>query len=197
MKLRILTVSVLLALGSAASFAQTASDTVQRDVNQQNRIEAGLKDGQLSTKEAGQLEKKESHIDNMQSQDLKKGPLTLREKAQLRKAQDQASRDIKAKESNGIKGNPDSKSSERMQADVQRNANQESRIEQGVKSGTLTHQQAGRLEKGQAHVDRKEARAARKGHVGAKAQAGIQHAENHQSGDIADLKHGDAEHHGK
>ena len=118
MKLRILTVSVLLALGSAASFAQTASDTVQRDVNQQNRIEAGLKDGQLSTKEAGQLEKKESHIDNMQAQDLKKGPLTLREKAQLRKAQDQASRDIKAKESNGIKGNPDSKSSERMQADV-------------------------------------------------------------------------------
>jgi hypothetical protein len=38
-------------------------------------------------------------------------------------------------------------------------------------------------------VDRKEAQAARDGHVGKLEQAGIQHKENHQSEDILDKKH--------
>jgi hypothetical protein len=76
-----------------------------------------------------------------------------------------------------------------MQADVQRNVNQEARIEQGVKSGALTGYEAGKLERGQAHVDRKEAVAAHDGHVGAKEQAHIQRAENHQSAKILDKKH--------
>ena len=80
-----------------------------------------------------------------------------------------------------------------MQADVQRNVNQEKRVEQGVQSGALTNHEVGKLEAGQARVDRTEARAARDGHVGKFEQAGIQHRENKQSEVIFQKKHNAAE----
>jgi hypothetical protein len=190
MKHRILVASILLALGTASVMAQTAADnTVQRDVNQQNRIEQGLKNGSLSTGEAGRLEKEQSNIDRLQAKDLKDGKLSPAERAQLNRAQDRASRDINRAENNNVKGNPNSASSQRMQADVQRNANQEQRIEQGMKSGTVTNREAGNLERGQSRVDRTEARAAKDGHVGAREQNRIQSKENNQSEKIFDKKH--------
>ncbi|HWY23971.1 MAG TPA: hypothetical protein VNX47_03580 [Nevskia sp.] len=168
---------------SGAAFAQdnTVQADTQRDVNQQQRIEQGLQSGQLNTREAGQLERQEKHVDNMQSRDLKNGSISPAEQARLNAAQNKVSGDIAADKHNGVTGNPDSRSSQRMQADVQRNVNQEQRIENGEKSGQLNNRQAGRLEHGQARVDRKEANAARNGRVGAGEQANIQHAENHQS----------------
>ncbi len=189
MKTRILVSSLLLALGTVSAFAQTTATTVQRDVNQQTRIEQGLQNGSLNTKEAGRLEKEESRVDQLQAKDLKDGKLTLRERAQLRRAQNQASRDINAAENNNVKGNPQSASSQRMQADVQRNIDQEKRIEQGVQSGALTNREAGKLERGQARVDRREAAAARDGHVGKFEQAAIQRKDKHQSEEIFDKKH--------
>ena len=118
MKTHILAASILVALASFGASAQTTADTVQRDINQQTRIENGLKDGSLNTKEASRLEGEQSKIDRLQAKELKDGKLSLRERAQLLRAQNHASKDIKAAEKNGVKGNPDSKSSERMQADV-------------------------------------------------------------------------------
>lgn len=168
------------ALAQGAPQNATQADT-QRDINQQQRIEQGLQSGQLSTKEAGQLERQQQHIDNMQARDLKNGAITPAEQARLNAAQNHASQSIYGDKHNGVGGNPDSKSSERMQADVQRNVNQQQRIENGEKAGQLNNRQAGRLEHGQARVDRKEANAAANGHVGAAEQRNIQHAENHQS----------------
>jgi hypothetical protein len=189
MKTRILVSAILLALGTASAMAQTTASTVQRDVNQQTRIENGLKDGTLNTKEAGRLEREESQVDRLQAKDLKDGKLTLRERDQLRNAQNKASRDIQSSESNGARGNPDSTSSERMQADVQRDINQQKRIEQGVQSGALTNREAGKLERGEARVDRKEAQSARDGHIGKHEQAGIQRREDKASEDIFEKKH--------
>jgi len=189
MKTRLLAVAVLVALGSATAFAQTTASTVQRDVNQQTRIENGLKDGSLSSKEAGRLEKEQSQIDRLQAKELKDGKLSPRERLQLRKAQNKVSHDIKSAENNGIKGNPESKSSERMQADVQRNINQETRIDQGIKSGELSNRGVGRLEAGQAKVVKTEALAAKDGHVGLHEQAVVQHKENVQSGKIYKKTH--------
>jgi hypothetical protein len=198
MKHHLLLASILLALGTGA-MAQTAqltpvapvtaATTVQRDVNQQTRIENGLKDGSLNTREAGRLEREQSQIERLQAKELKDGTLTPAERARLRVAQNRASRDIHAAKTNDIMGNPESKSSERMQADVQRNVNQQTRIEQGVQSGTLTNREVGTLERGQARVDRKEAAAARDGHVGKHEQALIQRKDNHQSEEIFDKKH--------
>ena len=172
-------VSLLACVGAYAQ--TTAATTTQRDVNQQTRIENGLKDGSLTVKEAGKLEKEESRVDRLQAKDLKDGKLTDAERAQLNAAQNKTSRDIEAARHNNVNGNPNSVSSQRMQADVARNVNQEKRIEGGIQNGSLTNREASKLERGQARVDRKEANAARNGHVGKAEQASIQHSENRQS----------------
>jgi len=176
--------------GAAFAAGPAVQEATQRDVNQQERIEQGLKSGQLSTKEAGQLERQQSRIDQTEAHDLKRdGKLTATDQSQLNRMQNRASANIYKDKHNGVTGNPNSASSERMQADVQRNVNQQGRILQGEKSGSLTNREAGSLEHGQAKVARKEANAAADGHVGAKEQAGIQKAENKQSKRIYRKKH--------
>jgi hypothetical protein len=192
MRIRLTAIAAgLAACTIAAAHAQNTADVVQRDVNQQNRIEQGLKSGQLTTKEAGKLEREESHIDKMQSNALKDGKMTKAEKRRIERAENQASKDIYREKHDAKTGNPNSASSQRMQADVQRNANQEQRVENGVKSGSLTNREAASLERGQARVDRKEANAAANGHIGAGEQKNIQAAENHQGKRIHREKHND------
>jgi len=189
MKSTTIVAALLLSFGASAAMAQAAATTVQRDVNQQTRIESGLKSGQLSTGEAAKLEKEESHVDRLQTQALKDGKVTPEEQARLKAAQDKTSADIAAAKHNNVTGNPNSASSKRMQADVQRNVNQQQRIENGVKSGALTNREAAKLEHGQAKVDRREANAGANGHVSAAEQARIQRGENHQSRRIFKQKH--------
>ena len=178
-------------LTTGAAWAQNtpAEQDQQRDVNQQQRIEQGLQSGQLSTKEAGQLERQQQHVDNMEAHDMKNGPMTAEEQRKLDAAQNHASNSIYADKHNGTTGNPNSASSQRMQADVQRNVNQQQRIQKGMDNGSLTNHEAGSLEKGQAHVNRREANAAANGHVGAGEQRRIQGAQNHQSNRIYRKKH--------
>jgi uncharacterized membrane protein YebE (DUF533 family) len=75
----------------------------------------------------------------------------------------------------------------------QRQANQERRIEQGVKSGELTSREAARLEKGQAKVRRMEARAKADGVVTAQERRQITREQDRQSKRIAHEMH-DAQH---
>ena len=63
------------------------------------------------------------------------------------------------------------------------------RIEQGVQSGSLTTREAGKLERGQAHDSRRQARAGADGEVSKGEQRRIQHAENRQSRRIYRQKH--------
>jgi hypothetical protein len=177
----------------APAIAQNVPDDQQRNVNQQERIEQGLQSGQLSTKEAGQLERGQQHIDHMEASDLKNGSISPAEQSRLNAAENRQSADIYADKHNGATGNPNSASSERMQSDVQRNVNQQQRIANGVSNGSLTNHEVGSLERGQAHVDRKEANAAANGHVGRREQANIQGSENHQSNRIYNKKHNNRE----
>jgi hypothetical protein len=175
---------------SGAALAQTAAEKdQQRDVNQQQRIEQGLKSGELSTKEAGRLEREQQHVDRMEAHDLKDGHISAAEQARLTKAQNAASADIYKQKHDAQTGNPNSASSQRMQADVQRNVNQQLRIQNGMENGSLTNREASRLEAGQARTDRKVANAAADGHVGAREQAHIQHTENRDSRQIYRKKH--------
>lgn len=169
--------------------AQTVGTEVQRDVNQENRIEQGLQSGQLSTGEAARLERGEARIDRMESTALKNGTLSPQEADRIQRAQNQESKRIHTLEHNAVSGNPNSVSSQRMQSDVQRNLNQQNRIEQGVQSGALTNKETAHLERGQARLDQKEARLGADGHVSAREQARIQHAENRQSQKIYREKH--------
>lgn len=174
---------------SAAPTAPEKPDMFQRNVNQQTRIDQGLESGALNVREAGRLERQEAAVSRMEAKALKDGEVTGKEAGRIDKAQDRVSRDIYRQKHDAQQGNPDSVSSRRMQANVQRNLNQQERIRQGVESGRLTSREAGRLERGQAHVYRKEARAARDGHVGPREQLGVQRAENRQSAHVWRQKH--------
>ena len=184
---RLIIATAVGALFSGTVLAQQG--TVQRDVNQQERIEQGLKSGQLTTQEASRLENEQARIQRDQSRAMRDGVVTPAEKARLDREQNRASRDINREKNDAQTGNPNSASSQRMQADVQRNINQQKRIEQGVKSGSLTTREAGRLERGESHVDRAEARAGRDGHVGEGEQRRVQSAENNESRRIYRQKH--------
>jgi hypothetical protein len=184
------TLIACLLLGTgAAAFAQAPAGTVQRDVNQEKRIEQGLQSGALNTREAATLQREESRVDRMQTNALKDGKLSAAEQAKLNAAQNKVSADIYADKHNNVTGNPNSASSKRMQADVQRNINQQQRIENGVQNGSLTNREVARLERGQAKVSHAEAAAGRDGHVGAAEQAHVQRTENRQSRKIYRQKH--------
>jgi len=170
-----------------AALAQAG--TVQRDVNQQQRIEQGLKSGQLTTQEAARLEREESRVERDQARAMRDGKLTPAEKARLAREQNKVSRDIYREKHDAQTGNPNSASSQRMQADVQRNINQQQRIEQGVKSGSLTTREAAKLERGQARDTRLEASTGADVNVGAREQRLIQKNENQQSRRIHREKH--------
>jgi len=173
----------------AASAQTNAASTTQRDVKQEQRIESGLQNGTITTRENAELQRDEAHVDRLQAKDMKDGSLSPAEKAQLTAAQNKTSRDIRRAKTNGIDGNPLSASSQRAQAETQRNIDQQQRIANGVKSGSLTNREAASLERGQAHVDRREARAGADGHVGAAEQRAIARADNRQSARIYNKKH--------
>jgi len=82
----------LSALFSGAAFAQQGN--LQRDANQQQRIEQGVKSGQLTDKEAARLEKREAHIQRTQARAMSDGTETKAEKAHIAREQDRASRAI-------------------------------------------------------------------------------------------------------
>ena len=174
------------ALFSGAALAQTSDD---RNVNQQQRIEQGLQSGELTTREASKLERTESRVDAVQAKAMKDGVVTQQEAARIDKSQDLASKQIYAQKHDTQTGNPGSLSSNRMQADVQRNINQQQRIDAGVKSGALTTQEAARMQANQAQAEHREARAGRDGKVTGREQGRIQHKESRDSKKIHRQKH--------
>jgi len=84
---------------------------------------------------------------------------------------------------------PVAASAQTVGSEVQRDVNQQQRIEQGIQSGQLTNREAAKLERGQARVNRAEARAGADGKVGPNEQRRIQKAENRQSKRIYREKH--------
>jgi hypothetical protein len=71
----------------------------------------------------------------------------------------------------------------------QRQANQQQRIDQGVKSGELTGKEAARLEKGQERVQKMGDKAKADGKVTPKERERLQKAQNVESRKIANQKH--------
>ena len=175
---------------TSVAFAQGSPEpAIQRNINQQQRIETGLRDGSLTTREAARLERGQVNVERMESRALSDGNVSATEQARIKAAQDRQSAAITRERHDAQVGNPNSASSQRMQADVQRNINQQARIQSGVQSGNLTHREAGALERGQARISRAEARAGVDGALGRRDQTRIQRMENNQSAKIAEQKH--------
>jgi hypothetical protein len=169
------------ALFAAPALAQHVDDIIQRNANQQERIEQGLRSGQLTVEEAAYLERRAARIEAYQSRALADGHLSAEEAQRIDRAQDRFGRAIRREATDADVGNPNSRSAQRMADDVARNAQQQQRIADGVRRGDLTNREVARLERGQAHVNRQQAYAGADGHIGRHEQQRIHHAQDHQS----------------
>lgn len=178
---RTLIVTALMAGAAFGASAQTVDSTVQRDVNQQTRIEQGMQNGTITTREGAELERQEATVDRLQQRELRDGTLSAQDAARLRAAQNQTSRDISRANNNGVNGNPLSGSSQREQQEVQRNIQQENRIQAGVANGGLNNREVSRLEGREAHIDRSEYRAGANGRVSAREEAHVNRQDNRTS----------------
>ena len=93
--MKILSAAVFAAL-TLPALAQTPSTPRidQRQANQERRIEAGEKSGQLNQREAARLEKGQGRVQKMENKATADGKVTARERARVEKAQDRQSRRI-------------------------------------------------------------------------------------------------------
>lgn len=75
--------------------AQTNTPKVdQRQANQQQRIDQGVASGQLTGKEAANLEKGQAQVEKKEAKAKADGKVTAKERQKLKKAQDKQSKKI-------------------------------------------------------------------------------------------------------
>ena len=111
--------------------------------NQQDRIAAGIKSGQLTAKETANLETKEAALKNEERTFRleNNGHLTRDEQVTLNKQENNLSAKIYSQKHDAQTTNTTPKSEVGARAE-----NQQDRIAQGINSGQLTATEAGRLE---------------------------------------------------
>jgi hypothetical protein len=95
-KFTTLTAGVALAIASFGTLAAgTATPRVdQREANQQARIDAGVTSGQLSARETNRLDKQQARIAGVEAKDKADGTVTAKERQQLHRMQNHASKNI-------------------------------------------------------------------------------------------------------
>src|SRR5476651_1653239 len=97
-KLRLIPYAVLTAAGilamSGGANAQSMYDINQRQEVQQDRIDHGIRDGQITRSEAGRLEQGERNIDRAQRQAEADGHVTPQERARIDRMTNRESREI-------------------------------------------------------------------------------------------------------
>jgi hypothetical protein len=175
--------------GSHSTAGVNALSSTQRDEAQQQRIENGLKDGQLSTSEAAHLEGQEARVDRMQANALKDGNYSAAEKAKIDAAQAKMNQSIHTDMNNSVKGNTSSSADQHMQEIVQRDVHQQQRIAGGIQNGHMTNQEAANAERGQSWSARAQAAAGRDNHIGPYQRRAINQTQDQASHQIHNERH--------
>lgn len=175
MKLRMTAIALLVAALSTGAYAQS-SRIDERQAEHQKRIERGVKSGELTKQEAERLQKGQARIQSMEDKARADGKITREERRRIEYAQDRESQRIRRETHN--KETAKSASPSRID---QRQAEQQRRIDQGVKSGQLTDKEAARLQKGQARVQKMEDKARADGKITAEERRRIEHTQDQQS----------------
>jgi hypothetical protein len=118
----------------------------EREANQDQRIANGLRSGQMTSGEAAKAERTQSHIDQQVHNDraANGGKLTGQEKQQINNEQNAASKQIYNEKHNGNTVKPNEVDN--------REANQQQRTANGLRSGQMTSGEAARTNRNQAKV---------------------------------------------
>jgi hypothetical protein len=117
-----------------------------REANQDQRISNGLRSGQMTSGEASRAERTQSNIDDQVHDDREAngGRLTGQERQQINGEQNAASRQIYNEKHNGNTVTPNEVDD--------REANQQQRTANGLRSGEMTSGEAGRTNQNQANL---------------------------------------------
>ena len=199
---RLLLTATLLAGSASIAAAQTNTPGIDaRQTNQEQRIQQGVGSGQLTPNETYKLEQGQARIQNLENKAKADGVVTNAERARIQGAQDVQSKRIynqkhDAQTAGGVppapRGTTPGQSAANTALIDKREANQSTRIQQGVGSGQLTAKETYQLEKGQARVQNMENRAKADGVVTNRERARINQAQNVQSQRIYNKKHNGA-----
>src|SRR5215475_6545823 len=148
----------------------------RREQNQQKRVANGLKDGSLTSGEAAKIERGEAKIQRDEAKAKADGVVTSSERKQLNRELNRTGREIKRDRDNtpGID---------------RREQNQQNRVANGLKNGSLTSGEAAKIERDEAKIQRDEARAKADGVVTARERARLNRELNHTSREIHRDKH--------
>lgn len=107
MKLKPLLASVLMSAFAVSAFAQTNTPKIdQRQENQQQRIDNGVKSGALTAKETNNLDKREAKIEADKTAAKADGKVTAAERRKLKREENKASKAIYKKKHNARTANP-------------------------------------------------------------------------------------------
>jgi WXXGXW repeat (2 copies) len=118
-----------------------------RETNQDQRIANGLRSGQMTSGEAARADRTQANIDQQVHNDRQAngGRLTGEERQQINREQNGASRQIYNEKHNGNTVRPNEVDD--------REANQQQRTANGLRSGQMTSGEAARTNRNQARVD--------------------------------------------
>ena len=157
----------------------------EREANQDQRIANGLRSGQMTSGEAARAERTQSKIDQQVHDDREAngGRLTGQEKQQINQEQNAASKQIYNEKHNGATVTPNEVNN--------REANQQQRTANGLRTGQMTSGEAARTNANQAKVAQQvhNERVANGGALTAQQKQQANKAENKNSRQIYNEKH--------
>jgi len=156
-----------------------------REANQDQRISNGLRSGQMTSGEAARADRTQSAIDQQVHNDraANGGKLTGQERQQINGEQNKASQQIYNEKHNGNTVAPN--------AVDNREANQQARTAQGLRSGQMTSGEAARTNARQAGVDQQvhNERTANGGALNQQQRQQVNREQNRNSRQINNEKH--------
>jgi hypothetical protein len=158
-----------------------------REANQDQRVANGLRSGQMTSGEAARADRTQSRIDQQVHNDREAngGRLTNQERQQINREQNSASRQIYNEKHNANTVKPN--------AIDDREANQQQRTANGLRSGQMTSGEAARTNRNQARVDQQvhNERTANGGALNARQKQQVNREQNNNSKQIYNEKHND------
>src|SRR5262249_21739992 len=140
-KLHMLACAIVAVIGfSSIGFAQTNTPRVdRREKNQQNRVADGLKDGSITSGEAAKIERDEARIGRAEPKARASGVMRGRERAGFTSEFKHGSREIR-------------RDRRRTPGIDRREQNQQNRVADGLKNGSLTSGEAAKIERDETKI---------------------------------------------
>lgn len=163
--------------------AAQAQNVNRRQDEQRERIQQGVRNGELTKREASHLRGQEARINRTEARDRRSGGLSFAERAQLQRRLNQNSRAIYNQKHDG-------QNRDRAPYINARRDEQRERIQSGVRNGSLTRREAEQLREREARIRQTEARDRRSGHRLTDAERrDLQRRQDNTSRDIYRQKH--------